>query len=660
MRNALPFIIAAISIFSGFSGAQAQLEDSIRLTLRSDQHDTIKFDRLINYIFNYSNVQPEVALIYSDTAIKLATELQDSTRLALAFNRKGLSYYYLGDYNRALENYFTAISIKENIGEYATLDREYNNIGLTLRNLEQNSEALEYFKSALEILEKHPNRLHEALVWNNIGISKRGMSDYDAALAALEKALSINLEINAIQSQAHNLNNIGNIFYDQNEPQKAIEYYNKALQINKEINNRYEKAQNLHNLGRAFLYLNRFESTIAYLNRAEEIIREINAVQLLLTNHNLKADYFQETMDYERSLTYRNLYSELRDSIYFSNRTEQFEMLRRIANTEKEMQRMEFLEQINAIQQERINAQYTIQVGGLFVIALILFMLFILFRNNKIIKKLNSSLLNHANEVENLNNSLQTANEELNTKAESLNDALINLQNTQNQLIQSEKMASLGVLAAGIAHELNNPLNFIKGGAAALESHIGDNFEPDTDISKLVEAINEGVTRASRIVSGLNLYSRKNDQVFEESDLHKVIENCLLIIRNQTKHKVCIQRIYTDEPLNFKCNEGKIHQAILNLLMNAVQAIEEKGTITIQTTLTEQSLHISITDTGSGISQENMPKILDPFFTTRELGKGTGLGLFITHSIIEEHKGKMEFESEPGRGTRIHIIFPIK
>lgn len=263
-------------------------------------------------------------------------------------------------------------------------------------------------------------------------------------------------------------------------------------------------------------------------------------------------------------------------------------------------------------------------------------------------------------ELEATNEELIAANEELINHREELEATLNKLQKTQSQLLQSEKMASLGVLAAGIAHELNNPLNFIKGGASALESYISDTFNPDPDISKLVEVVNEGVNRASRIVSGLNHYSRKNDQLFEESDIHKVIENCLLILRNQTKNSISIEKRYTDKPFLLRCNEGKIHQAILNLLINSVQAIEEKGTITIQTTRTDKNLHISISDTGSGISKKNMPKILDPFFTTKEPGQGTGLGLFITHNIMEDHEGRMEFESEPGKGTKVHLTFPLR
>jgi len=263
-------------------------------------------------------------------------------------------------------------------------------------------------------------------------------------------------------------------------------------------------------------------------------------------------------------------------------------------------------------------------------------------------------------ELEATNEELTSANEELINQREELETILNKLQTTQRQLIQSEKMASLGVLAAGVAHELNNPLNFIKGGADALECYLNDHYNNCDEPSNLIAAIREGVFRASKIVVGLNHYSRTNSNVFAESDLHKIIENCLLILAIQFKHRIKVEKKFSNEHLLYNCIEGKMHQAILNILSNAAQAIESTGTIAIETQRTDRELIIVISDTGCGIPHENMSKIFDPFFTTKEPGIGTGLGLFITHSIMEEHKGNMHFESVVGVGTRVQLSFPVK
>jgi signal transduction histidine kinase len=262
---------------------------------------------------------------------------------------------------------------------------------------------------------------------------------------------------------------------------------------------------------------------------------------------------------------------------------------------------------------------------------------------------------------------LETAMEELIVTNEELSDhklviesTLKNLQNTQNHLVHSEKMASLGVLSAGVAHEINNPLNFINGGILGIENYIHENLNEHMEaLSPMIEGIHEGVRRAADIVTSLNHYSRRDDMSGNFCEIHAIIDNCLVMLQSQLKFKVMVYKHYTEKLFTLFGNEGKLHQAFLNLLLNAIQAIEEKGTITIHTTLEGNNLIVSITDTGCGISKEDLPKITDPFFTTKDTGKGTGLGLSITYNIIQELKGTLIFESQPGKGTKAIIIFPV-
>jgi signal transduction histidine kinase len=255
---------------------------------------------------------------------------------------------------------------------------------------------------------------------------------------------------------------------------------------------------------------------------------------------------------------------------------------------------------------------------------------------------------------------LETANKELTAANKELETALSILQNAQKQLIQSEKMASLGVLSAGIAHEINNPLNFIYGGIMGLENYINENLKDHIEeVAPLIEGIHVGAKRAADIVTGLNHYSRHDELPRVKCEMHSIIDNCLVILINQLKNRIEIQKRYTNQSSALICNEGKLHQAILNILANAGQAIEEKGTITITTSIEKQKFIISIADTGCGISAKNLPKITDPFFTTKDPGKGTGLGLSITYNIVQEHKGTLEFESQPGKGTKVIIALPL-
>ncbi len=246
--------------------------------------------------------------------------------------------------------------------------------------------------------------------------------------------------------------------------------------------------------------------------------------------------------------------------------------------------------------------------------------------------------------------------ETLAKKNKMLNESMRDLKSTTKKLIQAEKMASLGVMSAGVAHEINNPLNFIKGGVGMLSKDLKKSDEN----AQFIMAIEEGVNRASEIVSSLGHFSRNSESMEEECDLHQIIDNCLVMLQHKLKYKVEVIKKYTSSKhLRVIGNEGKLHQAILNIISNAEQAITTKGTITIETKAKLSFLRLTITDTGEGISEENLSKISDPFFTTKPSGEGTGLGLAISFGIIQDHGGKISVTSKPSEGTRFNVLFKL-
>ena len=279
-----------------------------------------------------------------------------------------------------------------------------------------------------------------------------------------------------------------------------------------------------------------------------------------------------------------------------------------------------------------------------------------LYNLNQELTASNEHLNSTIDELNTANDTLFLTNEDLNKQSEELRHALIELKNTQNQLIQFEKMASLGILSAGIAHEINNPLNFIKGGVVGLEAMLksitNDHFEM---FVPYLDAIDLGVDRAAEIVKSLAAYCRKEDLIRTDCSVQSIINNCLVILNNEINDRIeVIKEYYENEPL-IKGDEGKLHQVFLNILLNSVQAILTNGVITIKTELIEKFFIISIKDTGCGIPEENISKIFDPFFTTKDPGKGTGLGLSITQKIIFEHNGTIDYVSQLNVGT-ISII----
>ncbi len=275
-------------------------------------------------------------------------------------------------------------------------------------------------------------------------------------------------------------------------------------------------------------------------------------------------------------------------------------------------------------------------------------------------KKLYASLEKHKQELELIvaerTKELNTKNTELQSTNQELANTLFDLQNTQTQLIQSEKMASLGTLTAGVAHEINNPLNYILGGYAGLQDYFEENKSANIEkTEELLNHIKVGIDRASGIVKGLNQFSRTTKSMNEECDIHSILDNCLLMLREKTIYGIGIEKYYTSTHWTTKGNVGMLHQVFTNVLTNALQSIEDKGVIKVTTSLDEQHIIIEVSDSGCGIKEEYLSQITDPFFTTKPPGQGTGLGLSITYSLIKAHKGDINFISKINEGTTVKI-----
>lgn len=276
-------------------------------------------------------------------------------------------------------------------------------------------------------------------------------------------------------------------------------------------------------------------------------------------------------------------------------------------------------------------------------------------------QKLEEIVKARTDELATANKDLKTTNAELRSQREQLQLTLKKLEEAQGQLVETEKMASLGILTAGVAHEINNPLNYIFNGAVAIEEYIKEKYPDDSrELRQLFDAINMGIDRTAEIVKSLNKYSRGEEKKFHECDIHEIINNCLTMLTNQYKNRIEIDKNYRKDLPQIMGREGKLHQAFLNIILNAIQSIEDKGTITIRTEEADGNIKVSVRDTGSGIPKENMKNIFDPFFTTKDPGKGTGLGLSITRRIIQEHGGSINCKSKFKEGSEFIINLPLK
>ena len=271
------------------------------------------------------------------------------------------------------------------------------------------------------------------------------------------------------------------------------------------------------------------------------------------------------------------------------------------------------------------------------------------------------------------------------------------LRDQKEQLMQQEKMASIGLLAAGVAHEINNPVGFVKSNLKTLQNYFSSikpaldtyhsllieldksehraeleaqtravhQFIEDHDIDFIItdsihsiEESLDGTRRIENIVRNLNNYARSDEDERNEVDLNQCIDDTIKLLANELKYKCIIEKTYGDIP-KVKACPGQLNQVFVNIFMNAVQAMDSDGSIEIRTTADTEYVYASFIDNGPGIAEKDLGKLFDPFFTTKDVGAGTGLGLYVSHTLLEKHHGSLTAKNEEGKGANITVSLPI-
>jgi signal transduction histidine kinase len=279
---------------------------------------------------------------------------------------------------------------------------------------------------------------------------------------------------------------------------------------------------------------------------------------------------------------------------------------------------------------------------------------------------------------------LESALKALRCKQVEQDNLLRKLETANNQLLQSEKLAAIGQLAAGVAHEINNPIGFVFSNLKTLSGYVQDllkiidavdavadleelrqlkhGLEYDyirSDVGALIDESEDGIDRVKRIISALKDFSHIEEEEFRPVDLHRGLDTTLNVVNNELKYKAEVIKEYADLP-EVECIASQINQVAMNLLVNAAHSIEKFGRITLRTGLAQDEVWLEVEDTGKGIEPKVLNRIFEPFFTTKPVGKGTGLGLALSYTIVQKHNGRIEVKSEVGKGTRFRVYLPIK
>ncbi len=710
-------IICFTLCFQLISFGQTKIED-LENKLKSLPEDRNRVDILSKLSFEIFTSSPEKAEQYALEAIELGRKLGYKKGVARAYSKLAISFQVRGNYTLAFENYQKALDLYREVDDLEGAAKIFNNLGILFIDQGNYQKSLEYYSNALKVFEEIGKKISAAGVLNNIGEIYEKLDKLDQALEYYDKSYKIFSSMQGFEREkAHILINKGRIHFNKGDMSFALKYYQQALYISLNFDEKSYVANCYKNIGEIYFSQKNFEKALEYLNKSLKIIEEIGdkhgiAVCFLsigkihgeLRNALLSQSFNSKSLkiareigakeiemkalqnlsdqeftlgNYAAALDYFKKHSVIKDTILGIETRKQIAEFQTKYDTEKKEQENIKLRMKNELQEQTIQKQIyaSILVTVFLISAAILAIVF--FRGQKKQKKVNLLLAQ---------------------KNEEINSTLGKLRATQAQLVQSEKMASLGQLTAGIAHEINNPINFITTSLQGLQLNLKDlinlqkeydDVSPDnakekmenissikkemkydillSELGELPGNILDGANRAAEIVKGLRAFTRLDEVEQKTVNIHKGIDSTISILEHQIDEQIKVKKAYGDLP-DIPCYPGKLNQVFMNVLTNAIESIKSKKelreeSIIIKTSLEEKNgkeyAVIRISDTGPGLPENIKDKIFDPFYTTKDVGQGTGLGLSISLGIIKSHNGTIEVDSKPGEGTTFTIMIPI-
>ncbi len=547
---------------------------------------------------------------------------------SLALYHLSTTYKYLGDLTNALEYSLKGLQIAQQIGETMAESYHLNCIGGIYYEMGQYEEALDYYQKSLALRRAIGDKWGEAGCYDNIGNIYLQKGNYEEALNYCLLGLEITDSIGDQKGKGNTLFNAGKIYVELGDPANALHYCKQSLQIREKIGDKKGRAEIYNFLGAFYEKQSIHQKALDYLNEALALADEIHAKDTTYKIHLHLSKVYKQIGDYTQALIHFETYTSLEKEV----------------NNETINQRILNLQTTHRVEQSQKEAE--------------------------IFRLKNVELIRLIEEVESQKQHIERA----------LND----LKSTQNQLIQKEKLASLGELTAGIAHEIQNPLNFVNNfsemSVELIQELIEEENRPLTaqdtalktellnDLAQNQEKIAHHGKRASSIVTGMLEHSRTSTGEREMTDLNKLADEYLRLayhgMRAKYKNFNSDYELIADENLpHIKVVPQDIGRVLLNLINNAFYAVNQKNIenpkviVAIEQLANEITLRIK--DNGIGIPDDIKPKIFQPFFTTKPTGEGTGLGLSLAYDIVTKGcNGRLDVISTVGKGTEMVVWLP--
>jgi two-component system, NtrC family, sensor kinase len=530
------------------------------------------------------------------------------------------------------------IALSREIGDTEQEAGGWLNLGSLERRLGNLPRALEHCLHAASLFEELAVSPGLAGVYGNIGLIHQAMGENDLALEYQRRALKVAEEFGEELMAARALSNIGMIHARKGEHERALEYFHRSLAIRRTTRKQLDIAISIGSVAGSEYHLGRYDDALAHYREALEIRKALNDRESIAMTLGNIGNVLRELGRHDEALELQTEALRIAEDFGMPSLTGGLHGY--LVKTYEALGRHDL-----ALEHIRAEYRFEREISGT--------------EARRQVQILESTrqveLARKESEIERLRNV-------------ELAQALAQLKQAQTQLVHSEKMASLGQLTAGIAHEINNPVNFIGASVSPLRRDIRQVLNGELDdversevvdeIEQLLDGIAEGATRTAEIVRGLRTFSRLDEDAMKLVDLRDGIVSTLALLRPRLGHDIRIELELEGLP-PVDCRPGQINQAFMNILSNAIDAVGTEGTIRIAGARVGAAVRIVVCDSGCGMTADQLARIYEPFYTTKEVGKGTGLGLAITHSIIREHGGTIEFESTVGIGTTCTVTLPL-
>jgi signal transduction histidine kinase len=631
-----------------------QLNDSVNIS---------KSIRLIAGVYYYWG-EYDTSLIYNQRALEIALNISDSTLINNCYNNIGLLYYNLGNYQSALEYLLQSLRIKELTGETYGKSSTLNNIGQIYEKNKEYETARDYYLQALSIARETEDIDQQIYSNNNIGKTYIMEDHPETSRVYFEKGLELAKINNNINWGSISLRGLAEIALAQDNLKKAESLVRESLQRTREIDDRKGISEGYYVLSKTLLNQKRYKEAITALDSSHAYAIKLESRQQVLDNLQLYIAIHKKRNDLANTTSFQSQYIELRDSLFLETTKRNLELVP--IKLKEASDRIQLSgQQVEIEQRKLINRVYVIiLLISIPVIALLILLLSKIRSSNIKLRINNREILSQKLEIEKQKEEIQEQNKKL-------TQSIKQLQRTQSMLTESEKLAAIGQLVGGLAHELNNPLNFIGGIIRPMKMNLEDLKAYSKEIEKsesyqemhtLVQGVVEGTNRASLIIDKLKAISPKlRTQEKEEFDLSDCIDETITQIEEEYGAEHMINNL-VQQRIMIRSNYYEVSKIISNILNNAIIAVgnnhPNNRKIYLEVLDLGNKVQLIIQDNGIGIKKDIRNKIFDPFFTTYGDQGASGLGLFVTRTLVERNKGTIKVDSEELAGSTFTVTLP--